>query len=62
MAPSPRLKPPVKEFLEGLAIHHVRQRDFMQGLLRLDNVVYYVAVVFFFLLASVKTLEARRWR
>lgn len=55
-------EPPINEFIEGLALHHARQRPFMAGLLRLENVVYYVAVAFFFLLASVKTLEARRWR
>ena len=54
--------PPVTEFLNGLAVHHLRQRDFMTGILRLENVVYYAAVVFFFLLAATKTLEARRWR
>ena len=54
--------PPVTEFLEGLAIHHLRMRDFMTGILRLENVVYYLVLSFFFLLASVKTLEARRWR
>lgn len=55
-------EPPIKEFVEGLALHHQHQRPFMNGLLRLDNVVYYGAVVFFFLLAATKTLEARRWR
>ncbi len=54
--------PPVRDVLEELAIHHLRMRDFMTGVLRLENVVYYLAVAFFFLLASVKTLEARRWR
>lgn len=54
--------PPVKDFIEGLAVHHLRQRDFMTGVLRLENVVYYIAVVYFFLLASTKTMEARRWR
>lgn len=54
--------PPVKGFIEGLAIHHLRFRDFMTGTLRLENVCYYLGVSFFFLLASVKTLEARRWR
>ena len=34
----------------------------MNGVLRFDNVVYYVAVTYFFLLAAVKTMEARRWR
>jgi ABC-2 type transport system permease protein len=54
--------PPIQEFLDGLALHHVRQRDFMTGVLRLDNVVFYVALSLVFLLASTKTLEARRWR
>lgn len=54
--------PPVKDFIEGLAVHHLRQRDFMTGVLRLENVVYYLAVAYFFLLASTKTMEARRWQ
>ncbi len=54
--------PPVRDFIEGLAVHHLRQRDFMTGVLRLENVVYYLAVTYFFLLASTKTMEARRWR
>jgi len=33
-----------------------------EGVLKLENVVYYVAVTFFFLFAATKTLEARRWR
>jgi gliding motility-associated transport system permease protein len=54
--------PPVNSFLSSMAIHHERQRGFMTGVLRFDNVVYYVAVTYFFLLAAIKTLEARRWR
>jgi ABC-2 type transport system permease protein len=54
--------PPLNGFLAGLALHNEHQNAFMIGLLKLDNVVYYVAVTYFFLLASVKTLEARRWR
>jgi ABC-2 type transport system permease protein len=53
---------PINGFLNGLAIFHVRQRAFMQGVLKLDNVVYNLAVAYFFLLAATKTLEARRWR
>lgn len=55
-------EPPINEFIEGLALHHARQRPFMSGLLRLENVVYYVIVTYVFLVASIKTLEARRWR
>ena len=54
--------PPVNNFLLSLAIHHERQRGFMTGVLKFENVVYYLAVTFFFLVAATKTLEARRWR
>jgi ABC-2 type transport system permease protein len=55
-------EPPINGFLNGLAIFHVRERSFMMGVLKLENVVYFVAVAYFFLLAATKTLEARRWR
>ena len=54
--------PPIADFVDGLALHHLRQRDFMQGVLRVDNVVFYVMVCFVFLLGAIKTMEARRWR
>lgn len=54
--------PPVSDFIIRLALHNERQRPFMFGLLKLDNVVYYLAVTFFFLLSATKVLEARRWR
>jgi ABC-2 type transport system permease protein len=54
--------PPLNSFLNALAFHHENYRPFMIGTLRLQSVVYYVAVTFFFLLAATKTLEARRWR
>jgi ABC-2 type transport system permease protein len=53
---------PVSDFLNGLAIHHERQRPFMTGVLKLENVVYYVATTYLFLLAATKMLEARRWK
>ena len=59
---APATDPPIKDFLSGLAIFHVRQRAFMTGVLKLDNVVFNLAVAYFFLLAATKTLEARRWR
>jgi len=55
-------EPPLNGFIETLALHHVHQRQFMAGVLRLEHVVYYLVVTFFFLLAAVKTLEVRRWR
>jgi ABC-2 type transport system permease protein len=54
--------PPLNTFLAGLALHNERQSPFMRGVLEFENVVYYVAVTYFFLIAATKTLEARRWR
>lgn len=54
--------PPLNEFMSGLALHHENFRPFMQGVLELETVVYYVIVTYFFLLAATKVLEARRWR
>jgi hypothetical protein len=34
----------------------------MKGVLNLKDVVYYVATTYFFLLLSIKTLEAKRWQ
>lgn len=54
--------PPLQAYLTGLALHNARFRPFMLGQLELEHCVYYTAVTYFFLLASTKTLEARRWR
>ena len=35
---------------------------FMRGVLNLKDVIYYLAVTYFFLLLAVKTLEAKRWQ
>jgi hypothetical protein len=34
----------------------------MQGVFSLKDVVYYLAVTYFFLLLAVKTMEAKRWQ
>lgn len=54
--------PPLNTVLGALSLHHENFKPFMDGVLRLDAVTYYLAVTFFFLLASTKVLEARRWR
>jgi len=59
---APATDPPIKDFLSALSIFHVRQRSFMTGVIKLENVLFNLAVAYFFLLATTKTLEARRWR
>jgi ABC-2 type transport system permease protein len=54
---------PAKDVFVGLDMwwtHYMP--SFMRGILNLKDVVYYVAVTYFFLLLSVKTLEAKRWQ
>jgi len=54
--------PPINTFAAGLALHHERQKGFMTGVLKLENVVFYVFVTYFFLLSAIKTLDALRWK
>ena len=55
-------EPPIRDFLTSLALHDAQFRPFMLGQLNIKNVVYYLAVTYLFLLATSKTLQARRWR
>jgi ABC-2 type transport system permease protein len=58
-----RVDPPLRDALQELDIWWVHyQNGFMRGILNLKDVIYYVAVTYFFLLLSVKTLEAKRWQ
>jgi ABC-2 type transport system permease protein len=59
---APQTDPPIKDFLHGLSLFQVRQSPFMKGVVNLEHVVFNLAVAYFFLLATTKTLEARRWR
>jgi ABC-2 type transport system permease protein len=58
-----RLDPPVSDVLGQLDLWWVRfQGSFTNGVLNLKDVLFYLAVTYFFLLLSVKTLEAKRWQ
>ncbi|HET9627384.1 MAG TPA: ABC transporter permease subunit [Kofleriaceae bacterium] len=54
---------PLKESLELVDLWWIHfQYGFMKGILNLKDVVYYVATTYFFLLLTIKTLEAKRWQ
>ena len=54
---------PLKDFFQQLDIWWVHfQQSFQRGILNLKDVIYYVAVTYFFLLLATKTLEAKRWQ
>ena len=52
---------PLSRVFAALAIHGRHFAGFMSGLLHLRDVVYYVAVTYFFLFAATKVMEAKRW-
>jgi ABC-2 type transport system permease protein len=54
---------PLKDVLDQIDLWWVHfQYGFMKGVLNLKDVVYYLATTYFFLLLSIKTLEAKRWQ
>ncbi|MBA3540975.1 MAG: ABC transporter permease subunit [Deltaproteobacteria bacterium] len=58
-----KLDTPVRTVLQEMDLWWIHfQGGFMRGVLNLKDVVYYVAVTYFFLLLSIKTLEAKRWQ
>jgi len=58
-----KVDPPMKDVLAELDLWWIHyQQGFMKGIFNLKDVIYYVATTYFFLLLSVKTLEAKRWQ
>jgi ABC-2 type transport system permease protein len=58
-----KVDPPLKDVLEQVDLWWIHyQYGFMKGILNLKDVIFYVAATYFFLLLSVKTLEAKRWQ
>jgi ABC-2 type transport system permease protein len=55
------LTPPFSGLFAGLTLHARHFEGFQWGVLHLRDVVYYLAVTYFFLLLSTKVMEARRW-
>jgi ABC-2 type transport system permease protein len=58
-----KVDPPLKDVLNQVDLWWVHfQAGFQKGVLNLKDVIYYIAVTYFFLLLSTKTLEAKRWQ
>lgn len=58
-----KLDPPLKQVFVSLDMWWVHfQEGFMKGIFNLFDLVYYVALIYFFLLLATKTLEAKRWQ
>ncbi len=52
---------PLSRVFAALAIHGRHFSGFLSGLLHLRDIVYYVALTYFFLFAATKVMEAKRW-
>jgi len=58
-----RLDAPLTGLLGELDVWWIHfQNGFMVGVVHLKDVVFYLAMTYFFLLLAVKTLEAKRWQ
>jgi ABC-2 type transport system permease protein len=58
-----RIDEPLRGVLQELDLWWLNfQGSFMIGILELEDVVYYLAIIYFFLLVATKTLEAKRWQ
>ncbi len=55
------VEPPISDVLAQLAFYDKHFVSFMQGVLRLQDVVYYLSVTYLFLLLAGWVLRARRW-
>jgi len=54
--------PPLETLLGYLSIHDKHFRPFMRGILSVQDVVFYLSLVYVALVATTRVLEARRWR
>jgi len=54
--------PPLKDVFMALALYARHYPAFQSGTIHLRDVVYYVAVTYLALFASIRVMEARRWK
>lgn len=56
-----RVGPPFGRFFAAVTIHGRHWAGFQDGILHLRDLVYYLAMTYFFLFAATKVMEAKRW-
>ena len=55
-------EPPLDDVFGAMSLFDKHFQPLMKGVVNLQDVVFYLSVTFFFLLATTKVLAARRWR
>jgi ABC-2 type transport system permease protein len=53
---------PLSTIFENLALWQIHFAPFMQGIVHLRDIVFYLAITYVALFAATRVLEARRWR
>ena len=54
--------PPLDDIFGAMSLFDKHFQPAMKGIVNLRDIVFYLSVTFFFLLATTKIIEARRWR
>ncbi len=54
--------PPVEDLLAYLSLHDKHFRPFMRGLVSIQDVVFYLSLIYVSLTMATRLLETRRWR
>ncbi|MBI5511492.1 MAG: ABC transporter permease [Deltaproteobacteria bacterium] len=54
--------PPIDTLVAYLSLHDKHFRPFMRGIISIQDVVFYVSLIYVSLLVATRVLEARRWR
>jgi ABC-2 type transport system permease protein len=54
--------PPIEDLLAYLSWHDKHFRPFMRGLVSIQDVVFYVSLIYVSLTMATRVLETRRWR
>jgi ABC-2 type transport system permease protein len=54
--------PPLEDIVAYLSLHDKHFRPFMRGIISVQDVVYYVTLIYVALLSATRVLESRRWQ
>ena len=60
--PATIASPPLDDIFGAMSLFDKHFQPAMKGIVNLRDIVFYLSVTFFFLLATTKIIEARRWR
>lgn len=55
-------EPPLNRIISYFALFQGHFQSFQRGILRVSDLVFYVSLIFFALLASTRVLQSQRWR